>query len=477
MRLLLIALLLAGCSSFEEPARPNIVIVLLDDLGYSDYSASGSKIRTPAIDDLAANGVSIDQFYVMPRCSPTRAALLTGEDPHVAGLGFLPLPAGAEVSEGPYQGYLNTDLETLPETLHRLGYATYMSGKWHLGEAPEHWPRRRGFERYFGLISGASSYYELLEGGPFKRTMVENDTPWQPPSEGFYMTDAFTDRALAYLSDHLNTQPEKPFFLYLAYTAPHWPLHAPEAEIASYDDTFEASAAANADADLMATYAAQVTIADRGIGRVLDLLRQRGALENSLVLVFSDNGASAEDISNRGLHRAGASVGTRDSYLSYGEHWATVSNAPLRGHKGSTLEGGVRTPLIAHWPKGAVTGGRVDHRSVVSVQDIMPAAIAAASGGDASLLDVLNGSAETPDRTLFWAHTGWRALRDGDWKAVKAPGDVPWQLYKISSDPEESRPVEDPARIQAMADRWQEWSESVGAEADFDPRQYYRKLR
>ena len=212
--------------------------MVLDDAGFSDYSFLGSRIQTPTIDALATNGLTLTNFYVQPRCSPTRAALLTGRDPHSVGLGFLTVPAHVEPTTGPYQGYLDPDSTTLAEALKGAGYKSYLAGKWHLGERPESWPLEHGFDDYFGLISGASSYFELITDQPMVRTMARGEEQWTPAGDNFYMTDATTEFAVERLKKHQTDHPSKPFFLTLSYTAPHWPLHAPREAIADYEETF-----------------------------------------------------------------------------------------------------------------------------------------------------------------------------------------------------------------------------------------------
>ncbi len=219
----------------EEAPPPNILVIMADDMGYSDIGSYGSEIATPHLDALVASGLRFRHFYNAARCCPTRAALLTGVYPHEAGMGAMVSGVDSQPEPGPYQGFLNDSTLTIAELLRPAGYATYMVGKWHVGEKPAHWPRQRGFDRYFGLISGASSYYEIIKDQPRVRRMVLDDEEWSPPAQGFYMTDAFSDRATEFLTDHFGKQEEQPFLMYLAYTAPHWPLHALPEDIARYD--------------------------------------------------------------------------------------------------------------------------------------------------------------------------------------------------------------------------------------------------
>lgn len=507
MRFLVLLFLFGALPIAAEESRPNILVVLLDDLGFSDMGFLGSEIRTPAIDQLAATGLTVTNFYVHPRCSPTRASLLTGQYPHSVGMGFLTTPHHVEPKPGPYQGYLDHNATTLAEVLREKGYRTYLSGKWHLGEHERNWPRQHGFDRYFGLISGASSYYELILDQPMHRQMAMDDENWDPPASGFYMTEAFTDQALRYLEEHQRSYSDEPFLLYLAYTAPHWPLHAPPDAIEEYegvyDDgpgkTFRDRVAAMKKLGLnsgarnyqrvikddwaarMEVYAAQVTLADEGIGQVIRQLKRSGQFDNTLVLIMSDNGASAGEISSRGLHQEDRVVGTRGSYLSYGKDWATVSNAPFAEHKGTTFEGGIRSPLIVHWPDGLDRKGR-DQESVLGVTDLMPTILSLAGAVSPEEVDGEDASAvfeKTWQRqsALYWEHTGWKAVRKGAWKAVQSPRGNSWQLYNLVADPGEENDLADQkvSKVKKLAEDWQRWSEDVGT-AGFDMetfRNYY----
>ena len=483
-------------------SHPNVVVVLLDDMGFSDLGFLGSEIKTPSIDKLANGGLTVSNFYVYPRCSPTRAALLTGRHPHEVGMGFLTTPARVDPEPGPYQGYLDHESTTLAEALKTEGYRTYLSGKWHLGEHQRHWPRKHGFDRYFGLISGASSYYELITDQPLVRRMALDDEPWDPPETDFYMTSAITNEAKAFLESHLSEASEQPFFLYLAYTAPHWPLHAPEEAVAPYRSLytsgperireerlarlrekgllndhvhgFDTSSEPHDDASpeaLMAVYAAQVTLADEGIGQVMDLLAMHDVADDTIVMVFSDNGASAVDVRTRNLHESGVQVGERGSYLSYGPDWAAVSNAPFYQHKGSTFEGGVRSPLVVYWPDGVRRHG-LDRDSILAVTDIYPTVLSIAGveapddivGEDFS--ESLRAAPHKRDTPIFWEHMGWRGVREDEWKAVFSPQERTWRLFNLKSDPIEKTDLAQaaPERLNALAQKWQAWSDETGTD-------------
>lgn len=403
-------------SSGSAAPRPNIIVILSDDMGFSDLGALGGEIQTPVLDGMAREGRVFTQFYNTARCCPSRAALMTGLYSHQAGIGHL-------IYKTPHIGYgdhLTSDSITIAEALKGAGYATYMAGKWHLSPRsydPEkdvqYWPTRRGFDKFYGTINGSGSFFDpstLTRGEKF--VSPYGDPEYQP--EQFYYTDAISDNAVKFLQDHKATAADKPFFLYVAYTASHWPLHAPEEAIApyrgKYDAGFEAIHSARAkrlkelgilpevtdmappvgrwdtikdkktSAALMETYAAMATRMDEGIGKILDELRRENTLDNTLVIYLQDNGACAEDpyarprgpqeaaapmkpeeiqVSDRPMHtrdgkpiRTGHDVfpGPDDTLTAYLEEWANVSNTPFRLYKHFVHEGGISTPLIAYWP-------------------------------------------------------------------------------------------------------------------------------
>ncbi|MEL6190723.1 MAG: arylsulfatase [Bacteroidota bacterium] len=477
---ILLSLILGCQENRPENAdeRPNIILIMADDMGFSDLGIYGSEIPTPFLDSLGENGIIFSRFYNAARCCPTRASLLTGLYPHRAGIGKMVSSIDASPELGPYQGFLTDSSATLAEVLGGSGYNCYMSGKWHVGEKPEYWPMKRGFDDYFGLISGASSYYELITNQPRVREMVMGDASWTPPDSGFYMTDAFTDHAVRFVED---APEDQPFFLYLAYTAPHWPMHAPEEEIVKYRERFSVGwdEIRNARAerlqssplfpdgfvlspktdglpawedvpaaeqqqwiDLMATYAAMVNIMDRGIGKVMNSLSAKGVDENTLVIFLSDNGACAENIAGRKLHDPNVAIGARGSYIAYDEPWANVSSTPFRYYKKNTYEGGSATSFIAHWPR-RIRAGQLSHQ-VGHVIDIMPtlADLAGATypsdlaikrPDGISLKDYLMGASETHSRRIAWEHFGNRAILDGKWKLV-AHKDADWELYDMDKD-------------------------------------------
>ena len=497
------AFLLYGCTEAPGPPPPNIVIILADDLGYSDIGAYGGEIATTNLDALAAGGLRFRQFYNAGRCCPTRASLLTGKYPHAAGMGGMVSNRGTTIRPGPYQGYLSAEATTMAEMLRNEGYRTYMSGKWHVGERPQHWPRQRGFDRYFGLISGASSYYELIADQPRVRQMALDDRRWTPPDSGFYMTDAFTDYGVQFLAEHDEGQP---FFLYLAYTAPHWPLHALPEDIARYRDRYHIGwdslrverhvrmlemgiiderhalpprppgLESWEDADnkedwalRMAVYAAMVDRMDQGIGRIMEQLRAMGAWENTLVMFLADNGGCAESVVYRQLHDPSTQPGERGSYVAYQEGWAMASNTPFRLYKQWVHEGGILTPFIAHWPAG-INGTGTINDSPGHVMDLLPT-LQELAGTDPESVNGISLAAQfseaepVPDeRTIFWEHIGHRAVRQGDWKLVMDRRVGEWELYNLATDPVEQQDLisSHSDLAQDLAGRWHTWADSLG---------------
>ncbi|WPP49208.1 arylsulfatase [Catalinimonas niigatensis] len=499
--------------STKAADKPNIVIIMADDMGYSDIGSYGGEIATPNLDALAENGLRFRQFYNAARCCPTRASLLTGLYPHEAGMGGMVSNVDSQPAPGPYQGFLNNSSVTIAEVLKQADYATYMSGKWHVGEKPEHWPRQRGFDRYFGLISGASSYFEIIKEQPRVRQMVLDDQPWAPPADGFYMTDAFTNYAVSFLDEHFQQKEEQPFLLYLAYTAPHWPLHALPEDIQKYegkyalgwdslrdlryqnmlemgiiDSTYalaprEEGVAAweNAEnkedwARRMAVYAAMIDRMDQGIGKVVNTLKQNNAWDNTLILFLSDNGGCAEDIAGRGLNDPSAEIGYPGSYVAYQKPWAIASNTPFRRYKQWVNEGGIATPLIAHWPEGIAASGIAE--GYAHVTDIMVTCLEAAKTAypanyngksvkalrGKSLLPVFEGEAGDEERTLYWEHFGHQAVRKGKWKIVANAPDYQWQLFDMDQDPTELEDVSSEFQdiTRTLAEDYQSWADEVG---------------
>lgn len=494
-----------------SPSRPNIVLILADDLGYSDLGCFGSEIRTPHLDALAKQGVRMTQFYNQARCCPTRASLLTGKYPHQVGIGAMIdgyAAAQRKAADSPaYQDHLDPNSPTIAEELKRLGYRTMMAGKWHLGAEAAFWPDKRGFDRSFALLNGAMNYYGGdSKGGP-RTAMSLDGRPWTPPHDGFYSTEAFTDRAIEFV-DEATKSGSKPFFLYLAYNASHWPLQAPESDVAAYKGTYDAGfqisrkgrmermrslgivgkdqveAAMDRGASKpwnemspevrsqwarrMEIYAAQTTILDRGIGRVVAELKRLKVDGNTLIVFLSDNGGAAED-PNSGDREA--LVGSRDSFRGYGRPWASVSNTPWRRHKVTAFEGGISTPFIAVWPDGIpVTAQNTFVRSPGHILDLFPTFLALAGekrdqeeGAGHDIRRMIQGESEAAERTLCWEHEGNRAIRRGRWKLV-ANFREPWQLYNIQSDRIEANDLaaKEPERVTELAAAYDAWAKRCG---------------
>jgi len=559
LRLLLLALapLAASCGAPDpaagpaQPApaaRPNILLILADDMGYSDLGCYGGEIRTPSLDALAADGLRFTQFYNTARCCPTRAALLTGLYSHQAGVGHMTEDLGHDG----YQGDLSPHAVTLAEALRPAGYRTYATGKWHVTKAvrpdarQDNWPLQRGFERYYGTLTGAGSYYDPGTLTRDNHAISPAADPEYQPKQ-FYYTDAISDHAIRFVTEHHRDHPAEPFFLYTAFTAAHWPLHALPEDIAKYkgmydrgyqairlqrfarmkelglvDPNWKLSPVAGDwdavpnkewEARCMEVYAAMVTRMDQGIGRIVDALKASGQWDNTLILFLQDNGGCAEAI-GRGPDRArpgkptlppiaadaprqdvipkqtrdGRPVlggrlvmpGPDDTYISYGKPWANVSNTPFREYKHWEHEGGISTPLIAHWPLGIAPSlrGGFD-RQPGHLIDLMATAVDLAQAtypvkrGDVdvtplegtSLRPAFEGKPLGRPGPIFWEHEGNRAVRAGRWKLVSKHA-KPWELYDLEADRPELNDLSarEPDRVRAMAAQWEVWAARVGVQ-------------
>jgi arylsulfatase len=493
----------AGLPSGGANKPANVVVILADDLGWSDLGCYGSEIATPHLDRLAEGGTRFTRFYNTSKCYTTRAALLTGVYQHEAGIGGLISRADRPLTTGPYQGYLDPAVPTLAELLKAGGYRSHVVGKWHVGERPQHWPMQRGFDGSFGLISGATSYYEVLQEEGRVRQMVRDDQPWTPPDSGFYATDAYTADAVGRIRTHHREHAGSPLFLYLAYTAPHWPLHAPEERIARWLPVYAAGweavqsarsararamglahgtpAARPSDvpawremadqaawARRMAVHAAMVEIMDEGIGAVVAALRDTGRLDNTMLVFLSDNGASHEDVTARGQHQAGSVIGARGSFDAIRAPWAWASNAPFRGTKETVFEGGINTPAILHWPARLGPRGTI-RRDPVHVVDLVPTALEGAGlapprAGAPALRGRSLLAGPDPDRAHFFEIFESRALIEGPWKALRHKQDTGWSLYNLDDDPAEAIDLSaaEPARLEAMRQRWLLTARAIG---------------
>jgi arylsulfatase len=492
-------------SSITSPAgsRPNIILILADDLGYSDLGCFGGEIQTPNLDRLGMGGTRFTQFYNNAKCAPTRASLMTGLYSQQTGCHGPPVQLSRCV--------------TLAEVLRSSGYRTWMTGKWHAAETPH----QRGFERHFGPCHGHLNYWnpgERRPGEPAPAAYRPDDVcrwaiddreylPWTPEDRDFYATDAFTDHAIRYIRE--GREDPRPFFLHIAYTAPHFPLQARPADIEKYrgryrkgwdttrleryhrqlqlglidaawglpprDETVPAWLEIE-DKDQwdlrMSVYAAMVDRMDQNIGRLLEALRAAGKDANTLILFLSDNGGTAEDYNRT----PDVAPGPIDSYRTLDAGWANVTNTPFRKFKMWNHEGGISTPFIAHWP-GVVPAGAISDE-VGHVIDIMPTVLELAGAEypkkrdgasvlpfeGRSLLPLLVGG-ERPSIPLMWQFGGAAAVRIGNLKAVRRDRKSGWELYNIEADRTEMNDLaqDHPAELRELVSAYDDWVQRVGA--------------
>ena len=492
MRMFVIGLCLMGSAIGQVgaagTARPNILVILADDLGFSDLGCYGGEIETPNLDALAAGGLRYTQFYNTARCWPTRAALLTGYYAQQVGFDALPDSPGSDRRRRP------TWARLLPEYLRPLGYRSYHSGKWHLDGGPV----AGGFDRSYWL----NDYNRFFS--PQDHRLDDRPLPPAGRDSGYYATTAIADRAVEFLKEHAEKHADAPFFQYVAFIAPHFPLHALPDDIARYADRYRAGwdavrherwqrierllglpgelrplepeigppfAFARTHAILgprevyrelawseltseqqayqaakMALHAAMVDRMDREIGRLIAQLRDMGALENTVILFFSDNGASAEIMVRGDGHDSSALPGSADTFFCLGPGWSSAANAPFRRHKSWVHEGGIATPLIVHWPAGITAKGELRH-AAGHVIDLAPTILRLAGGSwpiehegqplpsnpGRDLATTFNDDIGIDREFLWWLHQGNRAIRVDDWKLV-ADRDRPWELYNLAND-------------------------------------------
>ncbi len=499
----ILALLTLSCGAVE-PLRPNIIVVLVDDMGFSDLGCYGGEIETPNIDALASGGLRFTQFSNSGRCCPTRASLMTGLHPHQVGIGHMTAPPNQPLGfEGPYQGYLNNNCTTLAQVLKSAGYHTLMTGKWHLGiESQSEWPLQRGFDHFFGGLSGAFNYFKPTGD----RGLTDGNQAFDT-EEGFYTTDAFTDKACEYISA-ATANNDQPFFLYLAYNAPHWPLNAKLQDFKKYRGKYTAGWEAlmrsrlakqktlglwteeivpaphvgptwdslsdqqRNDLDaIMAAYAACIDAIDQNVGKLTQHLQQSGQLDNTLILFLSDNGACqeggtlGEGSEEMVKHPPAGTDGVRQ-----GLAWANASNTPFRLYKHFLHEGGSCTPLIAHWPAGIPSQNNGSfNRQVAYLPDFMatfielsgakyPSDIPACEG--TSLVSLLTG-VDQPVHVdpIYWEHEGNAAVRWGKWKLVREY-EKPWELYDIEADRTEMNDLAEkmPTQRDKLIALWERWA-------------------
>ena len=515
---LLLNLLACAGVCFADDTRPNIVLIMADDMGYSDVGCYGGEINTPNIDGLANDGLRFTQFYNTGRCCPTRASLMTGLYPHEAGLGHM-----VYGDKGPgYHPFLNKQCVTIAGVLRDAGYRTMMTGKWHVGHKQGQWPTDRGFEHFYGIHIHVDSYFKVLGGCPVyhnnRLAIAPTADPENTlhPDQEWYTTDVFTDWSLKFLDEAKDDN--RPFFLYTAYNSPHWPLEAPDENIVRYKGKYDtgwdvlrkqklermkalgllspetALSPSNCPAwDSVSTedqrelafrreiYAAQIERMDQNIGRIVAKLRELGKLEDTLLLFLSDNGCCAEG----GMFGYQWKKNTRDNFgrwrkqsgrsSSTGEAWSNASNAPFRLHKRWVHEGGIATPLIAHWPKVITEGGELSHQ-VGHVIDVMATCVDVAGADyptsvNGESIKPLSGRSFLPnlkdrtvksDRTLFWEHETHAAIRKGDWKLVTLNGTKAdaWELYKLEQVRTETDDLaqQKPAMVKQLAEEWTQWA-------------------
>ncbi|MDP6360456.1 MAG: arylsulfatase [Planctomycetota bacterium] len=521
--------------------QPNIILMMGDDMGYSDIGCYGSEIETPNLDALARDGLRFTQFYNTARCCPTRASLLTGLYPHQAGVGHMMSDRGVDG----YRGNLNRQCMTIAEVLGTNGYRTYMAGKWHITKETKptgpksNWPVQRGFNRFYGTIHGAGSFFD-------PNTLTRDNTyisPYADPEykpKDYYYTDAISDHAVRYISDHAKQNADKPFFIYVAYTSAHWPMHALPKDIAKYRGKYNVGYKAirearykkmlelgviekhwkmspqagdwakvqnrEWEAACMEVYAAMVDNMDQGIGRIVNELKKNNMLDNTLVMYFEDNGGCAEGMGRRGnqvradkpkfkpmdpkalqtgmiprqtrdgwpvLRGTGVLPGPADTYIGYGRGWANVSNVPFREYKHWVHEGGISTPLIAHWPAGIKRKGELEHQPSHLI-DLMATCVDISSTTyptefKGEKIKPLEGKSLKPAferkkierEAIYWEHEGNRAVRQGKWKLVARGRNGKWELYDMEADRSELKNLAEaqPERAQTLAAMWQSYAE------------------
>lgn len=506
-----ISLLLSmtNCVEFDNDVKqPNIIVILVDDMGYSDIGCYGAEINTPNIDKLAKEGVRFTQFYNSARSCPTRASLLTGMYHHKAGMGGM---TNTNIDLPAYQGYLNNECMTFAEIFKSAGYKTYLSGKWHVGNKEESWPVNRGFDKSFSLIVGAADYFDPYKGDKSALRLVLDHEKYIPTDPDFYMTDAFSNHAVKFVEEHQNTNPKTPFLLYLSYTAPHWPLQALPEDILRYKDTYKigwdsirsqrhtqmlnlgiigenvklsrrdenvpawdsiTENEKNIWAHKMAVYAAMIDRMDQGVGKLLNLLDKKEIAENTVVIFLSDNGGCAEDAEKFGDNKKGSTPGGPGSFIGYDANWANASNTPFRYFKRWMHEGGIATPFIMKLP------GFINENSIKTapahIIDIVPTLMELSNieypenyNGNKlksldgnSILPVLKSQDKSQHEALFWEHLGYKAVRKDDWKIVSTFPDNKWELYNMNDDRSELNDLSEvyPQKIEELAELYELWA-------------------
>ena len=505
-----------GCQTEKTQDRPNIILIMSDDMGYSDIGCYGGDVETPNLDELAETGLRFTQFYNGARCCPTRASLMTGCYPHQTGIGHMTnTPTNFtqhDLGISQYRGFLNHNCVTIAEVLKDAGYATLMTGKWHLGISDKSkWPLQRGFDKFYGIIPGASNFFkpEYPRGITFMNDTVSvND-------DNFYITDAFTDNAIRFIDESKKENSEKPFFLYLAYTAPHWPLNAPKEVINKYqgkyldgwtklretrfaqmkkmglvDENWKLTQQDSRDWNSLsdekkkemdlrrAIYSAMIDRMDQNIGRLTEYLKKEDIFDNTLIIFLNDNGACAE-FSELGNGPAEL-LGTKEGYiLSYGRAWANASNTPYREYKHWIHEGGIATPFIVHWPNVIPSE---NNGKLISEYGFLPDIMATfADVANATYPKEYHGNKIVPTsgkslvplfkgenkrihtEPIFWEHEGNKAVRLGKYKLVSTwekDVETKWELYDMDVDRTEMNDLTEqmPEKVKKMSKMYDDWA-------------------
>ena len=505
-------------SSSQTESQPNFLLIVADDLGWSDIGVYGGEIATPNLDEIASNGLVLKNFYAAPTCSVSRSMLMSGTDNHVAGLGNMAETlADNQLGIPGYEGYLNSRVNTIAEVLSDVGYHTYMAGKWHLGTQLDQSPSRRGFEKSYALLYGGSSHFDITGPDRYRNPALfrENGKLIDELPEDFYSTEFFTDTVIGQIDSNIDDG--KPFFAYLAYTAPHWPLQAPDEYLEKYRghydegydvardrrfqkqkkiglfpestpdprrpeylDSWDELTAENKrlHAGNMEIYAAMVDYMDMSIGRVVDYLSAQGELENTVVVFISDNGADHWDYDSAPpavgeyaatFDNSPENKGRKGSFILYGPQWAHVSNAPFSRYKGSSYEGALRSPAIIHWPDGIQAGQ--SSGALTAITDWY-ATFAELAGADVeetsgrSLVSLLNGEVDAiraDDETIGIEAWGKRGVIGSQYKLVSSSpvphGVADWELYDLTIDPSEQTNLaaENPEVTERMRRQWDEY--------------------
>ncbi len=489
--------LLTVATGRAEAARPNILLIMCDDMGWSDIGCYGGEVETPNLNRMAAEGLRFTQFYNCAKCTTTRASIVTGLHPRRKG------------------GLLKTNMVTTGEVLAAAGYQTSLFGKWHLGHGDTTHPFHRGFNEYYGLLDGCCNYFDpSIPDPPYKggrvRYFGHNDQRITEFPDDFYTTDAFTDHAIKQIQTA--AAGDKPFFVHVCYNAPHYPLHAKLEDIKKYIGRFKmgwekmrkqryqrqiemrlidpavwklsdrdsrAYDWETADHDFedlrMAVYAAMIDAMDRNIGRLLQTLKDVGADDNTVVFFLSDNGGCAEEPGGRDPKQR--HPGPKDDYVAVGPAWGWAQNAPFKRYKSWVHEGGICTPMIARWP-GVIKPGTLTTQPG-HIIDFMATFVELAGteyptkfNGEEiiplegkSLVPILRGETREPHAMLAWEWSGNRAIRQGDWKLVWDSRIKEWEFYNLKVDRTETNDLagENPDRVKQMSADWFAWAEKTGA--------------